>query len=301
MLETNFAGVKLRNPTVLASGILGTGEALMERVGKSGCGMVTTKSIGPFEREGWPNPTVIELETGLLNAVGLPSPGYKNMGDEFDALNKIGVPWIASIYAGSSEEFIEITKFVSEKKPDMIELNISCPNSKMHGQIFGCNPLIARDVVEKTKNEAGKIPIMPKLTPQAHNIADIAAACEEGGANAICAINTVSAMAIDITARKPILANYYGGLSGPAIKPVAVRCVYQVFERVKIPILGMGGITTGEDAIEMIMAGATAIGIGTAVYYRGMNVFEKICNEMNSWMKQNNVKNLKEIIGIAHK
>jgi len=301
MLETNFCGIKLKSPLVLASGILGTSPELMQRIANSGAGAVTTKSIGPIEREGWKNPTVIELEHGLLNAVGLPSPGYNNMEEEFSELNKIKVPWIASVYGSSIEEYVKVAEYVSKKNPSMIELNISCPNSKAHGQIFGINPEIAKEITQKTKQACGKIPIMPKLTPQATDICEIAMACEEGGANAICAINTVQGMAIDIEMRKPVLSNKMGGLSGPAIKPIAIRCVYQIFEKVKIPILGMGGITRGEDAIEMIMAGATAVGVGSAVYYNGIDCFKKINSEMENWMKKNKVKNLEEIKGAAHK
>ena len=291
----------MQNPTVLASGILGTNFPLMQRVfEEGGAGAITLKSIGPEERNGHANPSVIEWEHGLLNAVGLPSPGFQNMEEEWRQLSKRKFPLIASIYGANVEEFITVAKNVALHKPDAIEANISCPNTKEHGQIFGTNELASAEVIKAVKNEIGKIPLIAKLTPQAPNIAAVAAGCEKAGADAICAINTVAGMVIDIDAGKPILHNKFGGLSGPAIKPVGIKCVYQIYENVKIPILGMGGISSGKDAIEMIMAGATAIGIGSGVYYHGIDVFKKICSEMQDWMKANNIENLKEIRGWAH-
>jgi len=301
MLETNFAGIKMRNPTVLASGILGTGSDLMQRVvEEGGAGAVTMKSIGPEERMGHANPSVIEWEHGMLNAVGLPSPGYENMEEEWEGLSKRNYPLIASIYGASVEEFVLVAKNVAKKKPEAIEINISCPNTKEHGQIFGVNEDASIEVVSAVKKEIEDIPLIAKLTPQAYNIATIAAACEKAGANAICAINTVAGMVIDIDARRPVLFNRFGGVSGPAIKPVGIKCVYQIFDAVKIPILGMGGISNGRDAIEFIQAGATTIGIGSGVLYSGFDVFKKVCNEMEDWMKANKVESLEEIRGVAH-
>lgn len=301
MLKTNFAGIKMENPTVLASGILGTGAKIMARVVKEGgAGAVTMKSIGPEERMGHANPSVIAWEHGLLNAVGLPSPGYQNMEEEWSELSARDFPLIASIYGASVEEFATVAKNVALKKPDAIEVNISCPNTKEHGQIFGVSTEASKEVISAVKKEIGEIPLIAKLTPQAFNIGAIAASCEEAGANAICAINTVGGMCIDIDARKPILFNKFGGVSGPAVKPVGIKCVYQIFEAVKIPILGMGGITTGRDAIEFIQAGATTVGIGSATYYRGIDVFKKVCSEMEKWMKENKVETLEEIRGCAH-
>jgi len=300
-LKTDFAGLKLRNPTVLASGVLGTSAALLKRVfEEGGAGAVTMKSIGPKERNGNANPSVVEWEHGLLNAVGLPSPGYKNMEQEWKELEKREFPLIASVYGASVEEFVEVVKSVALHKPDAIEVNISCPNTKEHGQIFGTDKEASIEVISAIKKEIRAIPLIAKLTPQALDIAAIAKACEQAGADAICAINTVSGMLIDADARRPVLANGFGGVSGPAIKPTALKCVYQVFEAVKIPILGMGGISSGKDAIEFVMAGATALGIGSGAYYHGIGVFEKICREMQQWMEENGVRGLEEIRGIAH-
>ncbi len=291
----------MQNPTVLASGILGTNFPLMQRVfEEGGAGAITMKSIGPEERNGHANPSVIEWEHGLLNAVGLPSPGFQNMEKEWKQLSKRNFPLIASIYGASVEEFATVAKDVALHKPDAIEVNISCPNTKEHGQIFGTSKEVSAKVIKAVKKEIGEISLIAKLTPQAPNIAVIAAGCEKAGADAICAVNTVAGMCIDIDARKPILHNKFGGLSGPAIKPVGIKCVYQIYESVKIPILGMGGISNGRDAIEYIQAGATALGIGSATHYQGIEVFKKICDEMQKWMKENNVKSLKEIRGVAH-
>lgn len=291
----------MQNPTVLASGILGTSAALLQRiVQEGGAGAVTMKSIGPAERMGHSNPSVVELEHCLLNAVGLSSPGIENMEEEWKQLAQRNFPLIASIYGASAEEFALVAKKVAFHKPDAIEANISCPNTKEHGQIFGTSETASAEVISTVKMEIGSIPLIAKLSPQAHNIAAIAAACESAGADAICAINTVAGMAIDIEARKPVLANKFGGISGPAIKPVGIKCVYQIFEAVKIPILGMGGISNGRDAIEYVQAGASVIGIGSGVYYRGIDVFKKVCGEMQQWMKENKVQKLEEIRGIAH-
>ncbi len=291
----------MRNPTVLASGFLGTGFDLMKRVvQEGGAGAVTMKSIGPRERMGHPNPSVVEWKHGILNAVGLPSPGYKNMEEEWAGLEKRTFPLIASIYGASVEEFAEVAKAVALHRPEAIEVNISCPNTKCEGQVFGVNEEASASVVKAVKKEIGEIPLIAKLTPQAWNIGAIAKSCEGTGADAICAINTVAGMLIDADARKPVLANMFGGVSGPAVKPIALKCVYQIYESVKTPILGMGGISNGRDAIEMVMAGATAVGIGSAVHYRGFDVFKRVCGEMEQWMEENKVKSLEEIRGCAH-
>jgi len=302
MLETDFLGMKMKNPTVLVSGILGTGAELLKRVAvEGGAGAVTMKSIGPVERLGHANPSVIEWEHGLLNAVGLPAPGYSNMEEEWKALEKRDFPIIASIYGANVDEFAMVAKNVALKKPDAIEVNISCPNTKEHGQIYGVNEEASHEVISAVKKGIGEMPLIAKLTPQAYNIAAIAASCEKAGADAISAINTVAGMCIDIDARRPVLFNRFGGISGPAVKPVGIKCVYQIFESVKIPILGIGGISNGRDAIEYVQAGATALGIGSGVKYRGIDVFKKVCSEMEQWMKENKVGSLDEIRGCAHK
>ena len=299
-MNINFLNKKLKNPTVLASGILGNSKDILERVYEKGCALVTMKSIGPQARDGHKNPTVIDLGCGLINAVGLPSPGYRNMEKEWADLEKRDFPIIASIYGGSVREFQEVAEYVSSKQPDFIEINISCPNSEKHGMIFGINRESAREVVAAVK-QVIDVPLIVKLTPQAPDIADVARGCEDAGADAICAINTLGpGMVIDIESARPVLAFKKGGLSGPMIKPVAVRCVYDIYKAVSIPIIGLGGIMTGEDALEMIMAGAALVGIGSAVHYRGIDVFKKVTKEMENWLLKRQLS-LADIKGAAHK
>lgn len=298
-LNTSIAGVKLKNPTILSSGILGTSPELIKRAFENNAGAATIKSIGPKPRDGNNNPSVIDFGHGLLNAIGLPSPGYKNMDMEFNELSKIKEPVIWSIYGNSIEDFVEITKHILKYKPKIIELNISCPN-KEKGMLFSQDRNCAADLTKAVKNAANDVIIIPKLSPNVTNIAEIAYACEKAGADAINAINTVQGMVINIDAKRPVLHYKKGGISGPAIRPIAVRCVYDIYENVKIPIIGTGGITNGRDAIEMIQAGASAVGIGSAVYYHGIGVFQKIVNEIRKWMRENKYGSIKELIGIAH-
>ena len=299
-MTTSFLGKELRRPTVLASGVLGNSRDILARVHRNGCGLPTMKSIGPAPREGHKNPTVIDLGCGMINAVGLPSPGYDHMAGEWAELKDRDFPVNASIYGGSVKEFETVARYVSEQNPDFIEINISCPNSDQHGMLFGVDPLAASAVTAAVKKVISQ-PLIAKLTPAAPNIGAIAKACEEAGADAICAINTAGpGMVIDIESRKPVLAFKKGGLSGPMIKPIAVRCVYDIYQNVSIPIIGLGGISTGEDAIEIMMAGASLVGIGTAVRYRGIDVFEKVCNEMDQWLADHNTTR-EEIIGAAHR
>ena len=299
-MQTEFLGKSLKTPLVLASGVLGNNKAILERVWQNGCGLPTMKSIGPAPRDGHRNPTVIDLGPGMINAVGLPSPGYLDMENEWKDLEKRNFPIVASVYGGSVEEYRQVAEYVSTKQPDFIEINISCPNSEKHGMIFGVHEDSAFEVVSAVK-QVIDVPLIAKLTPQAPDIGSIARACEKAGADAICAINTVGpGMVIDIESQRPVLAFKKGGLSGPMIKPIAVRCVYDIFRSVSIPIIGLGGISTGKDAIEIIMAGATLVGIGTAVRYRGINVFDKVNKEINDWLTAHDTT-MEEIRGAAHR
>ena len=300
MLSTSLCGIRLRNPTILASGILGVTKESAERIGKSGAGAVTLKSLCHEERKGNPNPTMFGYDDVFLNAVGLPGQGIDNALMDFKTLNNLGIPVIGSIYGYTIPQFGEVTKKMAFLKPAMIEIDISCPHMD-YGKPYYADPELTAKVTREVKKNAGKIPVSAKLSPNVHDIKEIAHAAEKGGADAITAINTATGMLINIDARKPVLANKTGGISGPALKPIAVRCVYEIYETVKIPIIGTGGVTYGKDAIEMTMAGATGIGIGTGVFYRGIDVFSKVCKEMEGWMKKNKVKSLDEIRGCAHK
>ncbi len=302
-LKTIFCGVEMKNPLRLASGILGVNAGQLIRVANEGAGAVTMKSVGPKERNGHKNPTVIEWEHGLLNAVGLPTPGYKNYDEEFEELKelkKIKVPLIASIYGTKWEEFIEVAKYVAEKKPELIELDISCPNTEWQDKQFAQDPEVSAKIVSKVKDVVGKIPVIAKLTPAVASPVEIALACEEAGADAVCACNTMPGMLIDVDAKKPILAFKKGGISGPALKPINLKITYDLFEKLNIPIIGEGGISSGRDALEYIMAGANVCGIGSAVWFHGPKAFAKINNEIGEWMSQNGYSKIRELRGLAH-
>ncbi len=301
MLKTNLCGIELKNPSILASGILGMNADILKDVAGNGAGAVTIKSTGLEPREGHHNPKVLVWEQGMANCYGLTNQGINDMDEEWENLKDINAPVIASIFGANVEEFVKLGEYMADKKPAMIELNLSCPNTKEHGMAFGVKKEACFDVVKAVKRISGNIPVSAKLTPQALNIGEIAKACEDAGADAITAINTVGpGMFINIDIAKPVLSFKTGGLSGPAIRPIAVRCVYDIYKAVKIPIIGMGGITYGKDAIEIMMAGATAVGIGTATYYRGKDVFKKVCDEIEKWLEKSDYSSLKEIIGVAH-
>ena len=299
MLQTNLCKIRLKNPTILASGILGVTKESVDRIGKNGAGAVTLKSLCHEERLGNSNPTMFGYDDVFLNAVGLPGQGIESAMKDFGRLDNLSVPVIGSIYGYKIEQFGEVAKKMASLKPAMIEVDISCPHLD-YGKPYHADPALTAKVTSIVKKNSGKIPVSIKLSPNVHDIKEIAHAAEKAGADAITAINTATGMVIDIDARKPILANRSGGVSGPALKPIAVRCVYEIYETVKIPIIGTGGVTYGKDAIEMVMAGATGIGIGTGIFYRGIDVFRKVCGEMEQWMKKNKVKNLDEIRGCAH-
>lgn len=300
MLQTNLCNIKLKNPTILASGILGVTKESVDRLGKSGAAAVTLKSLCHEERQGNQNPTMFSYDGTFLNAVGLPGQGIDSAIKDFIRLDSLSVPVIGSIYGYRIGQFGEVAKKMASLKPAMIEVDISCPHMD-YGKPYYADPELTSKVTRAVKQNSGKIPVSVKLSPNVHDIKEIAHAAEKAGADAITAINTASGMVIDIDARKPILANKIGGVSGPALKPIAVRCVYEIYETVKIPIIGTGGVTYGKDAIEMTMAGATGIGIGTAIYYRGNDVFKKVCDEMQAWMNKNRIKSLDEIRGAAHR
>ncbi len=305
-LSVELCGLRLRNPLVLGAGILGTSAELLARVAESGAGMVTTKSCGLSPREGHPNPTVLDWGHGLINAVGLANPGVEEEVEIIhrarSMLEPLGVPLVASIFADTVEGFAEVARKVGEAQPDFVELNISCPNvSAEFGRPFASDAADAARVTTAVK-EATSIPVIVKLSPSVTDIAAIAKTVEQAGADAIAAINTLGpGMIIDVYSGQPILANRVGGVSGPAIRPIAVRCVYDIYEAVEVPIIGIGGVSEGRDALEMVMAGGTAVGVGSAVYYRGLGVFQNILDEMRAFMNQEGYASLDELRGIAHR
>lgn len=302
-ISTKICQVKFSAPTILASGILGMTASSMINVVKNGAGGVITKSVSLKSRKGHQAPIILPLENNLLiNAVGLSNAGIDEVKNEIINFKKrCEAPLIVSIFASRLKEFGQVAKKVSSLKPDLIEINISCPNVEDEfGLPFGTDASLAAKITKEVKRNSSQ-PIIIKLTPNVSSIVKIALAVEKAGADAIAAINTLGpGMVIDLESRKPILANKVGGLSGPLIKPIAVRCVYQIYQAVKIPIIGVGGITNGEDVIEMMMAGAQAVEIGSAVNHDGPGVFKKINQEISYWLKKHHYRQIKEIIGQAH-
>jgi len=299
-LRTEVAGLNLRNPTILASGILGTSSATLAEVARSGAGAVTTKSVGLEPRVGYPNPTVIQVECGLLNAVGLPSPGIHGFAEEIKELGDLEVPVIVSIYGFSPEEYADVANIAADSGADALELNLSCPHVKGAGAEIGQNPRMIMRVVEQVKASVDK-PIFAKLTPNVPDIKELAQAAVSAGADAVSAINTVRAMAIDIETARPILSNKIGGLSGGAVRPIAVRCVYEIYEAVDVPIIGCGGVRTWRDAVEFILAGASAVQIGSAVAYEDIGVFGQVTEGINLYLENRGYGSVKEIVGLAHR
>lgn len=271
----------------------------MKRIIDCGAGAVVTKSIGSKPREGYPNPTVVELEHGILNAMGLPNPGINEFKEEIKKLKCSDVIVIGSIFGSNANEFVNLSNKMQSYGADALELNLSCPHTRGYGLEIGADVALVKEITSNVKKSVN-IPVFVKLSPNLTNIIDIAKAVEQGNADGIVAINTVKAMKIDLDLKIPILANKTGGYSGKAIKPIGVRCVYDIAANVNIPIIGVGGITTGEDAIEYMMAGASAVQIGAGIYYRGLDIFKEICNEMEQWMSDHGYENVTEVIGVAH-
>lgn len=299
-LEVDFCGVKFGNPLVLASGILGVTAASLRNVVRHGAGGVTTKSIWLNEHIGHPNPVMLATEHYMINAVGLPDAGIEKARLEIgDYLKARPAPLIASIVAGKVDDYALVAEQVSALGPDIIEVNISCPNVEdQFGKPFACSVVDAARVMKVVRARVTQ-PVVIKLSPNVPNIAEIAKAVVDAGADGICAINTIGpGMVIDILSRQPILANKVGGISGPAIKPIAIKAVYDIHKALpSTPIIGTGGVLTGEDAIEMIMAGATLVGMGTAVYYRDVACFGLVAGEINKWCEAHGVGSLNEIRG----
>lgn len=264
-LEVNLPGLKLKNPIIPASGCFGFGEDFAEFYDLSILGSIMTKAATLEERVGNDLPRVCETSSGMMNAIGLKNPGLKIiMEEKFPFLEQFDLPLIANVAGSTEDEYVTVCEIVS-KAPNVkaIELNISCPNVKEGGVAFGTDPEVAARLTRKVK-AVSSVPIYVKLSPNVTDIVEIAKAVEDAGADGITMINTLTAMRIDVKTRKPLLANVTGGLSGAAIKPVAIRMIYQVSQAVNIPIIGMGGVETVDDVLEMIMAGASAVAVGTA-------------------------------------
>lgn len=305
-LSQTIHGIAFENPTVLASGILGITASSWRYVAQNGAGAVTTKSLWNKEHRGHRNPTIIATDHWTLNAVGVPDAGPEKAREEIGAfLADQPVPLIANIIAESVEAYGETAEVIVALEPDMLEVNISCPNVEDEfGRPFACSAPDAAAVTRAVKGVSGDVPVFIKLSPNVENIKAIAVACAEAGADGFTVINTVGpGMAIDLRSRWPILTNKTGGMSGPAIKPIAVRCTADVYAATegRLPIIGTGGVQTGEDALELMLAGASLVGVGTAVWNRGVDVFATICEEMQLWCTNEGVWNIQDMIGGMHR
>jgi dihydroorotate dehydrogenase (NAD+) catalytic subunit len=300
-ISTRIAGLQLKNPTILASGILGYTAASLQRVVEGGAGAVVTKSVGATPRMGYANPTVVQANCGLINAMGLPNPGIDTYADEIAfAKTIVQAPLIASVFGYSAKEYAEVAQKAADAGADAIELNVSCPHVEQTGSEIGQDPALLAKVVSQVKAAVCK-PVIVKLSPNVTDITETAQAAVKAGADALTAINTVKALAIDAETALPVLNNVRGGLSGPAIKPIALRSVYDLYEQEKTPILGCGGITTWQDAVEFFLAGASAVQIGTAVALHDPNVFHEINRGVKAYLGKKQHKSVQEIVGLAHR
>ncbi|GFI29017.1 dihydroorotate dehydrogenase B (NAD(+)), catalytic subunit [Lachnospiraceae bacterium] len=294
--KVKLAGVTLKNPVMTASGTFGSGAEYAEFVDLNKLGAVVTKGVANVPWEGNLTPRIAETYGGMLNAVGLQNPGIDLFVErDIPFLTKYDTKIIVNVCGRTTEDYCEVVRRLAEQPVDMLEINISCPNVEEGGIAFGQNPKSVEAITKEVKKYA-KQPIIMKLSPNVTDIAEMAKAAEAGGADALSLINTITGMKIDIHRTTFALANKTGGLSGPAIHPVAVRMVYQTAQAVQIPIIGMGGISTAEDALEMILAGATAVSVGTANFHNPLVTME-IVKGIREYMEQNGIEDIGELIG----
>ena len=295
-MAVNIAGVEWKNPVTTASGTFGSGEEFSEFVDLNRLGAVTTKGVANVPWPGNPTPRVAEVYGGMMNAIGLQNPGIDLFCKrDIPFLRKYDTKIIVNVCGKSEQDYCEVVERLGDEDVDMLEINISCPNVKEGGIAFGQNPKAAESITKAVKKYA-KQPVIMKLSPNVTDIAEMARAAEAGGADVLSLINTLTGMKIDIERQTFALANKTGGMSGPAVHPIAVRMVYQTAQAVKIPIIGMGGIETAEDAIEMMLAGATAVSVGTANFYNPYATVE-IVEGIEAYMDRKGIKEISEIIG----
>lgn len=298
MMKVNINGVEFKNPVIAASGTFGFGAEYNNFYDVGILGGISSKGLTINPKAGNDGLRVFETPSGMMNSVGLNNPGIDAfIENELPKMRKLGTNVIANIGGGCIDDYVAAVTKINETDVDMIELNISCPNVKHGGMAFGIKSNVAYDVVKEIKSIVKK-PLMVKLSPNAEDIVDMAVKCQEAGADSISLINTLKGMAIDIYKRKPVFNNVTAGLSGPAVKPVALRMVYEVSKAVDIPVIGLGGISNGKDAIEFMMAGASAIQIGTINFVNPM-AGKDIIEEMENFLKEQGIKDINEIVGIV--
>lgn len=300
MLKTNICGVEFRNPLMLAAGIMGSNASSMNWILKSGAGGVVSKSFSLKPHPGYVNPTTVAVDGGIINAIGLSNPGVDNFKEELMKIERKNNVVIASIYGATPDEFSTLVGKVQDCV-DMIELNISCPHAmEGYGASIGQDCNLSHTIVSTAKDDSD-VPIIAKLTPNVTDIAEIAKTCEDAGADCLSLINTLGpGMKINIDAARPVLSNKFGGMSGRAIKPIAISNVYSVYEAVEIPLIGVGGIYSWEDVVEFIYAGAKAVQIGTAIMDEGVEVFNHINEGLEKFMDEKGFSSIDEMVGLAH-
>jgi dihydroorotate dehydrogenase (NAD+) catalytic subunit len=300
-LAVRCAGVSLRNPFLLASGIWGESGESLAGAWRAGAGGVVTKSIGSMPRPGYPNPTVETYEHwGLLNAMGLPNPGIDEYPREIEVARNAGATVIGSVFGGSPEEFARLAVRMAATGVVALELNLSCPHAEGYGTEVGGTPADVEKIVREV-TKVVSIPVIAKITPNTNDAAGLALAAERAGAAAVSAINTLRALAIDVHLRRPVLSHGLGGLSGAAIKPVGLACVWQIYEKVRVPVIGVGGIATAQDALEYVMAGARALEVGTQVTFEGIGVFGRLARDLSRLLDELGFSRLEEAVGVAHR
>ncbi|MBD9009914.1 MAG: dihydroorotate dehydrogenase [Clostridiales bacterium] len=296
-LKVDIAGVEWKNPVTTGSGTFGFGEEYSEYFDLSELGAVCLKALSAVPRVGNPSPRIAETPMGILNSVGLQNPGAQYFIDNYlPRLKTYDTRLIANLCGSSIDDYVEVAEILGDKV-DMFELNISCPNVRVGGMAFGTDPKMTEEITRRVK-AVSKCPLIVKLSPNVTDICEIARAAESGGADALSLINTLLGMRIDINTRRPILKNNMGGLSGPAVKPVAIRMVSQVYRAVSLPIIGMGGISTGEDAIEFMLAGASAVAVGTAGFVDPL-AWVRVRDGIDEYLNKNKIASVRDIVGKA--
>lgn len=299
-LAVRLGEIDLRNPFLLASGIWGESGESLAGAWRNGAGGVITKSIGSEPRPGYPNPTIETYQQwGFLNAMGLPNPGITEYPKEIEVALRAGATVIGSVFAHDAAEFARLAGQMADTGVVAVELNLSCPHAEGLGSEVGGDPESV-ETITRAVVHAVKVPVIAKITPNSSDPAALAEAAERAGARAVSAINTLRAMSIDVRLKRPVLSHGLGGLSGSAIRPIGVACVWQIYERVKIPVIGVGGIMTADDALQYVMAGARALEVGTAIAFEGIQVFRRLTADLAALLDQLGYSRLSDAVGVAH-
>lgn len=298
-LEVQVAGLSLRNPIILASGILGHSAEVFERIYNAGASAVIWKSVSLLPREAYKPPTVVQVDSGYINAIGLGNPGADAFTQELKKISAKKIPVIASMFGSDPSDFEKMAKLFDSAGANGFELNLSCPHVKGVGTEVGQDTDLVSRIVAAVRKSTSK-PVFAKVSPGMETMLKTVKAAEEAGADGITATNTIRAMAIEVESAVPYLSNRFGGLSGEALHPISVRCVYEIAEYVKIPVIGCGGIDSWQDAVEFILAGASAVQIGTILAHKPITVIEEILNGIKRYMARKGYKRVSDFVGLAH-